>query len=722
MVPAGSAVEQLAVESGIGDMIEALRYLHKLMFLSYLMPETAIEVVGTGTGDSNLAKSQLGLLGQSVQSMVDQINEQIIEKVIRPLIFWNHGEQDEYGEFPNPQTEEVDKLAWFQAILSGFTQGFFGFDDLEATNFARELAGLPPLEEGEQPAQGEDAFTGFGKEETDEDEELTGFRSLAKAVDYFAQQWQERDEVAELLLALINQSYGTADKIESWELDDDVFTGVFSDRITRTTTARFEFMAAPEGLTYTPLNPEVSERFGIETFAPKGKGKRKCNPARSFKCGNSCQSWLTKAGKPKKCRANANLTAAQQAAYQKGLNAALAAAGQPTTSPAAQPAGSSAGAPAGAKPNASDDFRDLEDAIANEQWDLALDAAENIDTRALSLSFDAGGQDAVLTQLWKEAGFDGKPEIISAQDFADAWNNGEMQFYRNPSTSSFQTRFSNWKDGDHSAGGGIYGNGIYAARAQKGDQFGATSRTRARGAADAYGSGQFRGVIKSGANIANQSDVVKAQKKSLASFDNWASQFDGTKTPGTPTQVKKHRNQFSNYDTRSGKTDPFTDRSRTVIINKNDKTDEIQIGTTKQRSTAAGNARGWGAQLSDGTWVRPAKNQANTHGNFKSRRAAATALREAWHINETSTIKNADTTKQRKAAIARDVIFGDGKPGPVSPAGLGSPSTGMSGRYATLKGHQAVRLNEAYNNTYTLILDRGATQTIDKRFRNGAKI
>ena len=144
-------------------------------------------------------------------------------------------------------------------------------------------------------------------------------------MDYFAQQWQERDEVAELLLALINQSYGTADKIESWELDDDVFTGVFSDRITRTTTARFEFLAAPEGLTYTPLNPEVSERFGIETFAPKGKGKRKCNPARSFKCGNSCQAWKTKAGRPRQCRVK--MTDAERKAYEEGMQRALGAAG-----------------------------------------------------------------------------------------------------------------------------------------------------------------------------------------------------------------------------------------------------------------------------------------------------------------------------------------------------------------------------------------------------------
>ena len=139
-------IENLKIEPSIDFYLGVLKYLHKLMYLSLLFPETMLELVGGGSGDSNLHAGQASLLGQWVDQLADQIKEQILERVVRELIVWKFGEQDNWGSFPVPEQAEGQRVELFNALVSALTQQVFSVDDLDVINKLRTLAGLPELD------------------------------------------------------------------------------------------------------------------------------------------------------------------------------------------------------------------------------------------------------------------------------------------------------------------------------------------------------------------------------------------------------------------------------------------------------------------------------------------------------------------------------------------------------------------------------------------------
>jgi hypothetical protein len=140
-------IEAIAATANASFFTETLRILHKLIFLSFLMPESAIEIVGSGTGDSNLNAGQMALLNRAVQELVNQIKEVLLEKMIRPLIEWNFGtSQDSWGEFVLSEQEEESRIELFNALVSALSQQIFSIDDLNVINKLYELARLPKVD------------------------------------------------------------------------------------------------------------------------------------------------------------------------------------------------------------------------------------------------------------------------------------------------------------------------------------------------------------------------------------------------------------------------------------------------------------------------------------------------------------------------------------------------------------------------------------------------
>jgi hypothetical protein len=144
-------IENLKIEPDINFYLGVLKYLHKLMYLSLLFPETMLELVGGGSGDSNLHEGQYALLSEWVEQLADQIKEAFLERVVRQLIVWKFGEQDDWGSFPVPEGEEKQRIELFNAISSALTNQIFTADDLDAINRLRQLAKLPELKEIVQP-------------------------------------------------------------------------------------------------------------------------------------------------------------------------------------------------------------------------------------------------------------------------------------------------------------------------------------------------------------------------------------------------------------------------------------------------------------------------------------------------------------------------------------------------------------------------------------------
>ena len=127
--------------------MELLRYFERLILMAFMVPETLFEVGRGGLGNAGLADSHLGVMMAQLRSLVDQIKDQMIEKVVRSLIEWNFGPQESYGQFVEPENKQEDRLALFSAITNAIASGTFSLADIDVVNRHRELAGIPKVEE-----------------------------------------------------------------------------------------------------------------------------------------------------------------------------------------------------------------------------------------------------------------------------------------------------------------------------------------------------------------------------------------------------------------------------------------------------------------------------------------------------------------------------------------------------------------------------------------------
>lgn len=83
----------------------------------------------------------------SIHGLVDQISEAILEQLIRPLIVWNFGEQEEgYGEFKKDIDEDGDRLQLLSILGSIMSGQALSQADIQWQNRLRELAGIPPID------------------------------------------------------------------------------------------------------------------------------------------------------------------------------------------------------------------------------------------------------------------------------------------------------------------------------------------------------------------------------------------------------------------------------------------------------------------------------------------------------------------------------------------------------------------------------------------------
>ena len=141
----------MAIDQSAGreHIVKACDYFERQVFLLHLFPETAFNA--TGTGDSNLNKGHMALLHRQLIEAVALVKGELIGQQIRPLIEFNFGPQDDYGEFPEPETVPDERIQLLEAIGNGIQKGSFGEKDLEVINAARKLIGVELLTELPEP-------------------------------------------------------------------------------------------------------------------------------------------------------------------------------------------------------------------------------------------------------------------------------------------------------------------------------------------------------------------------------------------------------------------------------------------------------------------------------------------------------------------------------------------------------------------------------------------
>jgi hypothetical protein len=131
-------IEPKIAEKFLTDLI---KLCEQYRMLSFLVPSTLGSFSGSGVGDTSLAQTHLQVFEMMVVSMLQFLNDELIEQLIKPLIIYNFGEQSDYGRFEiitdDPQKLEIAKVA-----LDVVKSGKIGLDDIDTINLIREKLGL----------------------------------------------------------------------------------------------------------------------------------------------------------------------------------------------------------------------------------------------------------------------------------------------------------------------------------------------------------------------------------------------------------------------------------------------------------------------------------------------------------------------------------------------------------------------------------------------------
>ena len=107
---------------------------------------------GSGAmGVATLSVKHLTVLDSTVEAIVKQIQNQLIEKVVRPLIIWNFGVQKTYGQFViEPTTDPSQDNMTIQSLITAISSGIINQTDLAAVNALRSKLDLPVMSQEKQ--------------------------------------------------------------------------------------------------------------------------------------------------------------------------------------------------------------------------------------------------------------------------------------------------------------------------------------------------------------------------------------------------------------------------------------------------------------------------------------------------------------------------------------------------------------------------------------------
>ncbi len=141
----------LQVGGGEGFWNLAINLCDAAIMKSFLVPRLVLEEGSGALGVNGLGNTQLSIMDATIESVVSDMKDELIEKVCRPLIKSKFGKQKTYGSWElnskaDPQTESL----LMNMLVSTMSMGIIPNNDLEAGNKLREYLGLPPVDKETQ--------------------------------------------------------------------------------------------------------------------------------------------------------------------------------------------------------------------------------------------------------------------------------------------------------------------------------------------------------------------------------------------------------------------------------------------------------------------------------------------------------------------------------------------------------------------------------------------
>lgn len=149
---ADTNLEILQVQTGERFWEYAFNLTEMNLCMAFGVPQSLFREGTAGTfGNTGLSQNHKSMLDSSIESVVQTMREEIINKVAKPLLVWEFGESKDFGEFTfSAETSATDQNARISTILSAIASGVFSADDTEIQNEIRKSLGIPPMSKPEK--------------------------------------------------------------------------------------------------------------------------------------------------------------------------------------------------------------------------------------------------------------------------------------------------------------------------------------------------------------------------------------------------------------------------------------------------------------------------------------------------------------------------------------------------------------------------------------------
>lgn len=145
--------QQMPVDSGFFSTV--LDNIDRRLFMTMNVPYLIANEGSGGFGYTGVAAMQATTLDAQISSLVKQVRDQIIEKIIRPMLIRNFGlkPKDGWGKFDvDKSSDPAQSGAKVMNILSAIGAGVLPTSDPNVVNEIRRLLDLPHQSEEEQLA------------------------------------------------------------------------------------------------------------------------------------------------------------------------------------------------------------------------------------------------------------------------------------------------------------------------------------------------------------------------------------------------------------------------------------------------------------------------------------------------------------------------------------------------------------------------------------------
>lgn len=149
--------EVASVQVGDGSQFwsYSLGIVDKYIRAAFAVPEMIFtENSNILSGAASLQNQQTNIMDATIMSIVKQLEDQLIEKAIKPVIQANFGHQKDYGKFGRKEEGDPNmRLNKLGQLISATSMGILSSDDIEVQNKLREELGLPPINIQERLSQ-----------------------------------------------------------------------------------------------------------------------------------------------------------------------------------------------------------------------------------------------------------------------------------------------------------------------------------------------------------------------------------------------------------------------------------------------------------------------------------------------------------------------------------------------------------------------------------------